>query len=43
MWAATIETAKLMLTVIVEEILAITLGVKVRIFSRGTLERREML
>jgi hypothetical protein len=32
-----------MLTVIVEEILATTLGVKERIFSIGTLERRGRL
>jgi len=43
MSAATTDTAKLMLTVIVDEILATTLGTKVRIFLKGTLERRGML
>jgi len=43
MSSATIATAKLVLTVIVDEILATTLGTKERIFLKGTLERRGML
>lgn len=43
MLAATTPIAKLKLTVIVEEIFATMLGVKVRIFSKGTPERRGML